>query len=106
MEGTAYWVSTTIALLAICGLVIWLLRVLGRRSAPLAGLRVLARLPLEPRRSIYLVEAASRCFLVGVGEGAMSMLAELDPAQAKSSLPEAPGPRLGDALRRLLGVRS
>jgi flagellar biogenesis protein FliO len=66
------------------------------------ALRVVARLPLEPRRSVYVIEAAGRCFLVGVGEGPMAMLAELDGA----ALPRpvvAPPARFADVLAKVLG---
>jgi flagellar biogenesis protein FliO len=50
---------------------------------------VLARCPLEPRRSIYLVETAGRCFLVGAGEGPMTMLAEVSADEVKAHTPAA-----------------
>lgn len=50
----------------------------SRRGA--AAIRVVARCTLEPRRSLYVVVVANRCFLLGVGEGPMTMLAELDAA--------------------------
>ena len=56
---------------------------------------------LEPRKSVYVIEAAGRCFLVGVGDGPMAMLAELDA----SALPKeraAPAPRFADVLARVL----
>ena len=43
-------------------------------------IRVLGRCFLEPRRSVYLIAAGGRCFLVGVGDGPMSLLAEIDEA--------------------------
>jgi flagellar biosynthetic protein FliO len=60
-------------------------RGVGRSEGPL---QVLARCPLEPRRSIYVVQAAGRCFLVGVGDGPMALLAELDSAAVKAATPE------------------
>jgi flagellar biogenesis protein FliO len=45
-------------------------------------MRVVGRLALEPRRSIYLVEIGGRCFMVGVGEGPMTMLGEVDAPAA------------------------
>jgi flagellar biosynthetic protein FliO len=66
------------------------------------AVRVVARCPLEPRRSLYVVEAAGRCFLVGVGDGPMSMLAELDAAAVPREVaPQAP--RFADVLARVLG---
>ena len=40
-------------------------------------MRVVGRLALEPRRSIYLVEVGGKCFMVGVGDGPMTMLGEV-----------------------------
>jgi len=79
-------------------------RGVGRSEGPL---QVIARCPLEPRRSVYVVQAAGRCFLVGVGDGPMALLAELDPAAVKSSIPE-PAPTVGwnAVLARVLGSGS
>ena len=65
-----------------------------------SAVRVIARCPLEPRRSIYVVEAAGRCFLIGAGEGPMALLAELDPE--KLPAPAPPAPRLAEVVARLL----
>lgn len=73
--------------LGVVCLVAWLaLRFLAGRGVGRAvgAVRVLARCPLEPRRSVYLIEAAGRCFLVGVGDGPMALLAELDGEKAKA----------------------
>src|SRR5437868_8806714 len=83
----------------------WLARRgVGRSAGPL---RVLARCPLEPRRSVYLIEAAGRCFLVGVGDGPMSLLAEVDgtKVEAAEAVPGrgAARARFSDALARALG---
>ena len=73
-------------------------RQLGR--PPRAFRRVVARCPLEPRRSVYLIEAAGRCFLVGVGDGPMSLLAELDASRVPAV---AASPAFPDVLARVLG---
>jgi flagellar biogenesis protein FliO len=54
---------------------VWLKR-RGQRDT--GGMRVLGRLALEPRRAIYLVEVGGRCFMIGVGDGPMTMLAEVE----------------------------
>jgi flagellar biosynthetic protein FliO len=86
---------TLLALAAVCALALVVLRGLSRRGVGQGTrtLRVIERLALEPRRSIYLVEAGGRHLLVGVGEGAMSVLAELDPATAAAAGTAASGPR-------------
>jgi flagellar biosynthetic protein FliO len=88
-----------LALGLVCLLAWVALRWLSRRGVGtgMGPMRVVARLPLEPRRSVYLIEAAGRCFLVGAGEGPMSLLAEVDPKAVP--LPPRPQPLLGSTLR-------
>ena len=80
-------------------------RGVGRGSG---AVKVLARCPLEPRRSVYLIETAGRCFLVGVGDGPMALLAEVEAgAVAGAARVDAPGSagtgaRFGDVLARVL----
>jgi flagellar biosynthetic protein FliO len=84
----------------------WLARRgVGRAEGPL---QVIARCPLEPRRSVYVVRAAGRCFLLGVGEGPMSLLAELDPAAVEASAAAAEptgGLAWNAVLARVLGTK-
>jgi len=80
----------------------WLARRGGGRSN--GYIRVLGRCFLEPRRSVYLVEVAGRCFLVGVGDGPMSLLAEIErtalPAEDRSE--GRSGSAFADVLSKLL----
>jgi flagellar biogenesis protein FliO len=77
------------------------LRALARPAgSSTAGMRVRGRLALEPRRSIYLVEIGGRCFVVGVGDGPMAMLAEVEPPPATEATDE---PALARAWRRVVG---
>src|SRR4051812_30074013 len=73
------WSFLSLAL--VCGVAYLGLRWLARRTGgqTMGPLRVVSRCPLEPRRSVYIVEAAGRFFLVGAGDGPLAMLAELDP---------------------------
>jgi flagellar biosynthetic protein FliO len=93
-----------VSLGAVC-LVAWgaLKLLAGRGFGKATGaIRVVARCPLEPRRSVYVIEAAGRCFLVGVGDGPMAMLAELDAsALPRERAPAAP--RFADVLAKVLG---
>ena len=79
-------------------------RGVGRSEGPV---RILARCSLEPRRAVYLLQVAGRCFLVGVGDGPMALLAEFDPAAMKSGTgAEAPvqaGLRFAEVLSRFRG---
>lgn len=60
----------------------WLLGARGRTR----GLDVLARLPLEPRRSLYVVEVAGKTLLVGTSEMGLSVLTELDGERVRADV--------------------
>lgn len=82
-------VALSFASLGVVCLVAWgALRLLAGRGVGKASgaVRVVARCPLEPRRSVYVVEAAGRCFLIGVGDGPMAVLAELDAERLKADV--------------------
>jgi flagellar biosynthetic protein FliO len=101
------WESLTLsfASLGVVCLVAWgTLRLLAGRGVGKASgaIRVVARCPLEPRRSVFVIETAGRCFLVGVGDGPMSLLAELD-ADKLPRPAETAGSRFVDTLARVLG---
>jgi flagellar biosynthetic protein FliO len=105
--GSVGWESLALSFVslgAVC-LVAWLaLKLLAGRGVGKASgaIRVVARCPLEPRRSVYVIEAAGRCFLVGVGDGPMAVLAELDATALPKARATAP-PRFADVLAKVLG---
>jgi hypothetical protein len=52
---------------------------------------------------VYVVEAAGRCFLIGVGDGPMAVLAELEPEKLPHAEPaRAVGARFAEVLGRAL----
>lgn len=65
----------------VCVVAYWVLRWLGRRGVgrSSSNIRVVGRCYLEARRSVYLIETAGRCFLLGVGEGPVNLIAEVEP---------------------------
>ena len=99
-----------VSLGVVCLIAYLSLRFLGRRGFGRASgpIKVLARCPLEPRRALYLIEIAGRCFLVGVGDGPMTMLAEVGASDVVASMPAAAatGTRFTDVLNRVLGRRA
>ena len=86
----------------VCVLAWAALRLLAGRGVGKASgaIRVVARCPLEPRRSVYVVEAAGRSFLIGVGDGPMAVLAELDGDKLPRPEPGAPV-RFADVLAKV-----
>jgi len=51
----------------------------GRSKSEAGHLVLVDRLALEPRRALVVVRAGSKMLLLGMSEGQMSLLAELDP---------------------------
>lgn len=84
-----------LAMLLLLGGVAAVLLRLGRR-APQKGdgpLELLAHLPLEGRRRIYLVRAGKRVVVVGSSEGGLSSLSDFDArelGEERSPLPSVP----------------
>jgi len=103
----SYLVSTTLALVVVCALAVLALRALkaGGLGRARGGLKLAGVLPLDARRSLYLVEAGGRCFLVGAGDGPLTLLAELEPAAIEAERLAA-GPEKGalaQAFARMMG---
>jgi flagellar biosynthetic protein FliO len=91
----------------VCVVAYLALRWLGRRgfTAHASGpLRVVARQSLDPKRSVFVIEAAQRYFLVGAGEGAMSLIAELDKEAVARDLAAGAAPRPNSAVKAFADV--
>ena len=82
-------VTSLLVLGAVCVAAYIAVRVFGRllatgRARGAHLLDVVARVPLEPRRSLYVVEVAGKTLLVGTSEMGLSVLSELDGSEVKS----------------------
>jgi flagellar protein FliO/FliZ len=102
----AYLIETSMTLAAVCALalvVLWGARRLGvgRPSGPI---ELCGHLPLDARRSIYLVRVGGQVFIVGVGEGGFTKLGELAASDVPEGLP-ARGSPFADVLARALKGR-
>jgi flagellar protein FliO/FliZ len=75
--------TSIVVLIVVCVVAYVVVRVARRFVAGQAAsggelLDVVARVPLEPRRSLYVVEVAGKTLLVGTSEMGLSVLSELD----------------------------
>ena len=87
----AFLVETLVILTVVCAHA-WVVLRYGVRRGGLrqtGALKVLARLALEPRRTLYVVEAPGKTLLVGVSDGSIATLAELDPAAVEEAVTAA-----------------
>ena len=88
-------ITSLIVLGGVCIAAFVAVRLLGRllatgRSRGAHLLDVVARVPLEPRRSLYVVDVAGKTLLVGTSEMGLSVLSELDRAEVQSRIVERP----------------
>jgi flagellar protein FliO/FliZ len=79
-------ITSLVVLGAVCVAAFVVVRLVGRffmtaRSRGGQVMAVVAKLPLEPRRSLYVVEVAGKTLLVGTSEMGLSLLSELDVAE-------------------------
>ena len=82
-------VTSLLVLGAVCIAAYVAVRVFGRliatgRTRGAHVMDVVARVPLEPRRSLYVVEVAGKTLLVGTSEMGLSVLSELDAAEVRA----------------------
>jgi flagellar protein FliO/FliZ len=101
-----YVIQTVATLAAVCALaavVLWVARRagVGRPAGPIS---LVGRLPLEARRSIYLVRVGEIVLVVGAGEGGFTKLGEVPATSlpASRASPSALVP-FADVLSRVLG---
>ncbi len=88
-------VTSLVVLGGVCIAAFVTVRVLGRflatgRTRGAHLLDIVARMPLEPRRSLYVVDVAGKTLLVGTSEMGLSVLTELDRAEVQARIVERP----------------
>lgn len=84
-----------ILILVILVLRVWLPRMTGVRQLSSGPIRIVARYPLEPRKNLYVVQAAGNYFLVATSDSGVHYLTTLDASALESSLTlETPAPPL------------
>lgn len=99
-----YLIETLITLAAVCGLAVVVLvgarRLgLGRASGPI---ELRGHLPLDARRSVYLVQVAERVFVLAVGEAGFALLGELSSSELPAGEGVSVTPKFGRMLERAI----
>lgn len=102
-----YVLETLVTLLAVVALCVVLLSALRRAGVGKLGgpLELIARLPLEGRRAVYLVRAGETVYVLAASENAMAKLGEMPSALVPDSAPLEPR-SFSDVLKRAVGVKS
>jgi len=78
-----------ILVIVFLGLRFWLPRLSGLHKVTAGPLRVAARLAIEPRKNLYIVQAGGTYFLVGTSESGMHYLTHLDSDRTEEALAES-----------------
>ncbi|MCK6509033.1 flagellar biosynthetic protein FliO [Myxococcota bacterium] len=98
IEGQAlYWIRT-FSVLFILGAIVILIFVVLRWASARTGLpfqsgqvlQIHARVGLEPKKALWLVEVAQQYFLIASHEQGVTFLATLDPTQTQAALAKKP----------------
>jgi flagellar biogenesis protein FliO len=100
-----YVVETLVSLLAVVALSVLLLSALRRVGVGKPGgpLELLARLPLEGRRAVYLVRAGETVYVLAASENALAKLGEM-PRGSLPASPELEPQTFSSVLKRAVGV--
>jgi len=101
-------VTSLLVLGAVCVAAFVAVRLFGRllatgRARGAYLLDVVARVPLEPRRSLYVVEVAGKTLLVGTSEMGLSVLTELDGSEVRARVEARP--TFGELVRQAWSKR-
>jgi flagellar protein FliO/FliZ len=88
--------ETLLALALVCGIAYaifrWLPRLQAARSAN-SMIRVVDRVGLDARKSLFVIEVGGRWLLVAASESGVQLLSELDAAELQSRVDEADAAR-------------
>lgn len=71
----------------------WLPKFVGLKGLSSGPIRIAARFSLEPRKNLYIVEAASEYFLVGTSEDGIHFLTALNSERSEAALEQAAKPK-------------
>jgi flagellar biogenesis protein FliO len=102
-----YVVETLVTLFAVVALCVILLAALRRAGLGKTGgpLELLARLPLEGRRAVYLVRAGETVYVLAASESALAKLGEI-PHGTLPVTAELEPQSFASVLKRAIGVKS
>jgi len=100
-------------LLVLCGILILayitirhlIPRVIGINSGVTGPIQVLARYPLEPKKTLYAIKAGEDVLLIGSSESGLQFLKALDPADFQVAIQQMDTSRSGQFAKVLGSLR-
>ena len=95
-----------VVVFAFFALRFWLPKLTGIHGTPSGPMNVVSRLALEPRKTLYIVRAASDYVLLAASDAGVQFLTSLDPGTLEATLRESPvKPVAGSGFASLLQRR-
>ena len=100
-------------LLVLCGILVLayltirhlIPRIIGINTSASGPIQVLARFPLEPKKTLYAVRAGADVLLIGSSESGLQLLKQLDPADFQRAVEEIDTAKGGQFARVLDNLR-
>jgi flagellar protein FliO/FliZ len=83
------FILAAVVLLAYVAVRHWLPRLTGLKNLETGPIQILARTPLEPKKTLYLVKIGPEVLLVGTSENNLHFLKALDPETTRPLLESA-----------------
>jgi flagellar biogenesis protein FliO len=65
-----------------------------------SAVKVVARCPLEPRKTLYVVEAGSQTLLIGASESGLNLISQLNVEARTETTPVADAPSFRELMKR------
>jgi flagellar biosynthetic protein FliO len=78
------FVLGAILILAYLSVRFWLPRLSGLRSSSAGPIQIAGRLPIEPRKTLYIIRTGQECFLIGTSDNDIHYLTSLNSVQAET----------------------
>jgi flagellar biogenesis protein FliO len=100
-----YLLESLATLAGVCALavaVLWGARRAGL-GAPSGPIKLRGHLPLDARRSVYIVQVGEHVFVLGVGEAGFTKLGEIAATELPPSVDSPRASAFSDVLARALG---
>jgi flagellar protein FliO/FliZ len=102
-------VTTVLLLIAVCVVAVVVVRLLRRglegRAVGERLVTVLARVPLEPRRSLYVVRVGGKTLVLGASEGGLGLVTELDSDAVPATTEVTAGRRFAELVAAAWGKK-
>ena len=94
-----------ILILAFVAIKYFIPRMIGLNPSMSGPIQVLARYPLEPKRTLYAIKVGSDILLIGSSENGLHLLKDLDPVDFQAGIQQIDSARTNQFAKVLANLR-